>query len=95
MSEYKQVTGVGRLRVRGFDAVRYCATLKAAGVNLFRAAKARRARMLAQRVKGSPSGYLSSTFGFFKEQIVGVIPKPGDMLIRLYAADDFWIDRAA
>jgi len=43
MSELDRRTGVKRLRVRGFKAVRFCATLKAVGVNLFRAAAVRRA----------------------------------------------------
>ena len=43
MSEYDRTTGVKRLRVRGFPAVRYCATLKAIGVNLFRATAVRNA----------------------------------------------------
>ena len=38
MSEYDRRTGVKRLRVRGFKAVRFCATLKAAGINILRAA---------------------------------------------------------
>jgi hypothetical protein len=43
MSEYDRITGVKRLRVRGFPAVRYCAKLKAIGVNLFRATAVRNA----------------------------------------------------
>jgi len=43
MSEHDQITGVKRLRVRGFPAVRYCAILKAIGVNLFRATALRNA----------------------------------------------------
>jgi hypothetical protein len=43
MSQYDRTTGVKRLRVRGFPAVRYCATLKAMGVNLFRATAVRNA----------------------------------------------------
>jgi hypothetical protein len=43
MSEYDRITGVKRLRVRGFPAVRYCAILKAIGVNLFRATAVRNA----------------------------------------------------
>jgi hypothetical protein len=39
MSEYATLTGVKRLRVRGMAAVRYCAVLKAAGLNLMRAAR--------------------------------------------------------
>lgn len=37
MSEYSRRTGVKRLRVRGLKAVRFCATLKALAVNIFRA----------------------------------------------------------
>ena len=37
MSQYDRRTGVKHLRVRGFKAVRFCATLKAIGINLFRA----------------------------------------------------------
>jgi hypothetical protein len=43
MSEYERTTGVKRLRVRGLPAVRYCAKLKAIGVNLFRATAVRNA----------------------------------------------------
>jgi len=38
MSEFDRRTGVKKLRVRGLKAVRYCATLKALGLNLLRAA---------------------------------------------------------
>ena len=43
ISAYNARTGVKELRVRGRDAVRFCATLKATGINIFRAAAARRA----------------------------------------------------
>lgn len=43
MSEFDRRTGIKHLRVRGFKAVRYCAALKAVGINLFRAAAVRRA----------------------------------------------------
>ena len=43
MSELDRKTGVKNLRVRGFKAVRFCATLKAIGINLFRAAAVRKA----------------------------------------------------
>jgi len=48
MSEYDRRTGVKRLRVRGLKAVRFCATLKALGVNIFRAAVLRAAKMMPQ-----------------------------------------------
>lgn len=43
MSEYNTRTGVKRLRYRGLKAVRFAAMLKAAGLNIFRAATVRRA----------------------------------------------------
>lgn len=45
MSEYDRKTGVKRLRVRGLGGVRYRATLKAAGVNIFRATAFRNRQM--------------------------------------------------
>lgn len=46
MSEYDRRTGVKHLRVRGIKAVRFCATLKALGVNILRAAAVRAAQMV-------------------------------------------------
>jgi hypothetical protein len=51
MSELNRRTGVKRLRVRGLKAVRYCATLKAAALNIFRAAMVRAARGRAEKGK--------------------------------------------
>ena len=33
-SEYDRLTGIKHLRVRGFKVVRFCATIKALGINL-------------------------------------------------------------
>ena len=52
MSQYDRLTGVKHLRVRGFKAVRFCATLKAAGLNLLRAAAVRMAQRRAKRQTG-------------------------------------------
>ena len=41
MSQYDRRTGVKHLRVRGLKAVRFCATLKALAVNIFRASAVR------------------------------------------------------
>ena len=48
MSEYDRRTGVKHLRVRGLKAVRFCATLKALGVNIFRAAAVRAAKLMPE-----------------------------------------------
>jgi len=52
MSEYDRRTGVKHLRVRGFKAVRFCATVKAIGVNIFRAAAVRKALNTAKAAPG-------------------------------------------
>jgi len=49
MSEYDRKTGVKHLRVRGLKAVRFSATLKALGVNIFRAARVRVAKMMPEQ----------------------------------------------
>jgi len=48
MSECDRRTGVKQLRVRGLKAVRFCATLKAIGVNIFRATAVRIAQMMPE-----------------------------------------------
>jgi hypothetical protein len=50
MSEYDRKTGVKRLRVRGLNAVRFCAVMKAVGVNIMRAAAVRAARIAPKEV---------------------------------------------
>ena len=65
MSEYNNRTGVKRLRVRGFKAVRFAAVLKAIGVNIFRATAVRRAQ---ERRSSQGSGYFPDLYKFFKEQ---------------------------
>jgi hypothetical protein len=72
MSEYDRSTGVKRVRVRGFPAVRYCATLKAIGVNLFRATAVRNA--LKEQGEAPPAGesLLHRVSVIVKERIVEV-----------------------
>lgn len=67
MNEYNTLTGVKRLRVRGSKAVRYCATLKAAGLNLLRAARVRSARIHAERARNGSASPFSSPFSIIKE----------------------------
>jgi len=68
ISAYAARTGVKWLRVRGFEAVRFCATLKATGVNIFRAAVVRRALMEApEAFVGEKPGLCNAIF-FFKER---------------------------
>jgi hypothetical protein len=67
ISAYEARTGVKQLRVRGFEAVRFCATLKATGVNIFRAAVVRRAFMEAPEALVGEKPALAHAILFFKE----------------------------
>jgi hypothetical protein len=90
MSEYATVTGVKRLRVRGMAAVRYCAVLKAAGLNLLRAARVQRARIKARvQAAAALSQRLRRHFLFFKERSASRITKcVGFFLPAQARADD-------
>jgi hypothetical protein len=67
ISAYDARTGVKQLRVRGFDAVRFCATLKATGVNIFRAAVVRRALLQGSETLIDENPGLYRAILFFKE----------------------------
>ena len=69
MSRYDLLTGVKRLRVWGLNAVRFCATLKAMGVNLYRAAAVRRARRRAAVTGPGPKSRLAQLIFLVKEQM--------------------------
>jgi hypothetical protein len=67
ISAYDARTGVKRLRVRGREAVRFCATLKATGINIFRAVVVWRAlRDGAEPLPVETSGF-GGLYFFFKE----------------------------
>ncbi|MCP3865232.1 MAG: transposase, partial [Aestuariibacter sp.] len=88
MSQYDRLTGVKHLRVRGFKAVRYCATLKAAGLNLLRAAMVRRTRMRARRAQMGRPSPLHMPFPFVKERICAFFFHMG----RFCLAQTGWAD---
>ena len=69
MSQYDRLTGVKRLRVRGLTAVRFCATLKAVGVNLYRATAVRRARRRAAVTGPGPKSPLAQLIFLVKEHM--------------------------
>jgi len=67
ISAYDARTGVKQLRVRGFEAVRFCATLKATGVNIFRAAVVRKASLEPPEGLAGENPGLGYAIFFFKE----------------------------
>ena len=68
ISAYEARTGVKQLRVRGLEAVRFCATLKATGVNIFRATMVRRALLLGSEATVGENPGLGCVIFFFKER---------------------------
>jgi hypothetical protein len=64
-------TGIKHLRVRGLDAVIYCARLKAIGVNLFRAARVKRVLDALRPVPQAVSNFTCSIIGDVKEHFLG------------------------
>ncbi len=64
MSEYDRLTGVKNLRVRGRQAVRFCAKMKATGLNLLRAARVRLARVRTLAANSGPKERLCAIFQF-------------------------------
>ncbi len=68
MSEYSTRTGVKKLRVRGFKSVRFCAVLKAIGVNLYRATAVKKAKNRSGGSPGNLNYEIFHLFLIFKEQ---------------------------
>jgi hypothetical protein len=67
MSEYKRRTGVGKLRVRGLKAVRYCAKLKALAINIFRATAFQKANQAKKICDSALASAKIQIILFFKE----------------------------
>ncbi|MBI9078078.1 MAG: transposase [Desulfatibacillum sp.] len=80
-SELDRRTGAKHLRVRGLGAVRFCVVLKVLGMNIFRAARYRKARNGGKTAPGGPDSYFWRLFWVVKERIVSRRAKifPGRM----------------
>ena len=72
MSEFDRRTGVKRLRVRGFKAVRFSATLKALGLNILRAAAVMAAMPTGTPEQTDPEGGYNASINVFKERFWAV-----------------------
>jgi len=68
MSEYDRITGVKHLRVRGFKAVRFCATMKALAINIRRITAAIKAGSQAKHPENRLKSDLKALIFVFKEQ---------------------------
>lgn len=88
MSQYNALTGVKRLRIRGLKAVRYCAVLKAAGLNLLRAAAVRKARRQSHKGQMGKTAHSYVPFSFVKERIDAFIARIGQSTLPGRFTDD-------
>lgn len=70
MSEFDRRTGVKKLRVRGYRAVRFAVVLKAIGVNIFRATAVRKALGPQNDLGDLLSFSIFNPFVFFKERFL-------------------------
>jgi hypothetical protein len=73
-------TGIKHLRVRGLDAVGYCARLKAIGVNLFRAARVRRVLDALRPLPGAVSAAIRAIILDVKERLMSPWRRLSDIL---------------
>jgi len=95
MSEYDRRTGVKHLRVRGFKAVRFCATLKAIGVNLFRATAVRKASNKGKAPHGGPLPALLHVIYVVKERFLKAWRQLGNILAPFDRRDGHLLIMAA
>ncbi|MCF8050641.1 MAG: transposase [Desulfobacterales bacterium] len=72
MSQYDRLTGVKRLRVRGFKTVSFAAVMKAVAVNIARAVAVQRARAGAPAPESGPSGAATRVYRTVKELFCGI-----------------------
>jgi hypothetical protein len=76
MSECDRKTGIKQLRVRGLKPVRFCATLKAIGVNIFRATAVRMAQNQEKADCGGGNSCLNRAIFVVKEHFVRTLSYP-------------------
>jgi len=79
MSEYDRKISVKNLRVRGMKAVRLCATLKAVGINIFRATAVRNAKISPKPIRGLARWCTYRLWFYVKEQYCALLNNLGKM----------------
>ncbi|MCP4367984.1 MAG: transposase [Deltaproteobacteria bacterium] len=82
VSEFDRRTGVKHLRVRGLKAVRFCATLKVIGVNLFRAAAVRKAANYDKAAISKAIATLNHAIFIIKEHFMTTLSHLKSILIN-------------
>jgi len=83
MSQFDRRTGVKHLRVRGMKAVRFCAFLKATGINIFRTAAFKRRQNGGNSPTQDPFPILHILFQLVKERFTSMSASNLDKILRV------------
>lgn len=94
-SFYNTLTGVKHLRVRGLKAVRFCAVLKAIGVNIFRATAVRRAVGCEKIATEGIEPVLGNTILVYKKQFRNISNRLRQIFGLISADYEFGLNVAA
>ena len=95
MSEFDRRTGVKKLRVKGMPVVRFCAKMKAAGLNILRAGAVRKARRKAEGANGGLHGLIDTTFTAVKKQFLRFLGNLESVFLQPPRIDDNYLKMAA
>jgi hypothetical protein len=95
MSEFDRLTGVKKLRVRGMPAVRFCARMKAIGLNILRAAAVRKARRKNRKANGAHIDLFYTFIHAVKERSKRLIANLGLMFLERTRVTDNYQELAA
>lgn len=83
MSEYDRLTGVKHLRVRGLKAVRFCATMKALAVNIYRVTVAAKAGVQGKYPENDPIIAFVNRIAVSKEHFFSSLANFGEKMLVL------------
>jgi hypothetical protein len=83
MSQFDRRTGVKHLRVRGMKAVRFCAFLKATGINIFRTAAFKRRQNGGNSPTQGPFLIFYTLFQLVKERFTSMAASSLDKILRV------------
>lgn len=95
ISAYDARTGVKRLRVRGLKAVRFCAALKAVGINILRATAVRKAINASEGSLAGGQLCLYRAFLVFKEPFRSILERLRNIFTPLVYHYEFELKMAA
>lgn len=95
MSAYDRRTGVKHLRVRGLQAVRFCATLKAIGINIFRATAVQKAIDASKNASAEATSCHDVCISCVKERFFAAYVNVKRIVVSLNQYDGYMLMKSA